>query len=629
MIYLQLNDIHKTFNEQVVLAGASLTVKPGDRIGLVGPNGVGKTTLLHVAMGEIHPESGIVQLPREVRLGYVSQQDEISSEFTLLLAMIESRTELLQLKEAMDELSPKLAAADPAVLTAFGELQQKWEHLGGYNLEADIKATLLGLGFSEDDLFRPVNTFSGGERNRAALARALLQKPDLLLLDEPTNHLDIESTVWLEGYLSSFPGALVVVSHDRVFLDQVANRIVELEKGVLTLYHGNFSQYWAERAERRELQLKHYLEQKAEIERIEDFIRRNIAGQKTGQAQSRRHALTKLDRLDAPGGSRKDMALRLEASRRSYQSVLEVQQVSFDYDNRELLRNVSFRIERGEKVGLIGRNGSGKTTLLKLVMEQLQTENGAIEVGRNVDLRYFDQELSELVPEQTVLDTIWEVRPEYEAFQLRSYLARFLFFGEDVFKQVKTLSGGEKKKLALARLLAEPANFLILDEPTNHLDVNSLEALQQALLEYDGTLLFVSHDRHFLDQVAGRILAIETGRLHDRPGNYSEYAAWREAQHPVHEKADKTDKRDSYKLEKREKNIRSARRKRIRELEQLIPEQEAQIMGLQAQFEDPANASDWERLARLEEKKLVAQAEKDQLETEYLRLVEEDEAAGN
>ncbi|MFH2055394.1 MAG: ATP-binding cassette domain-containing protein [bacterium] len=629
MIYLQLADIHKSFHEQVVLAGASLSVKQGDRIGLVGPNGVGKTTLLHIAMENLHPDSGVVQRPREVRLGYVSQQDEISSEFTLLLAMIESQTELLQVKEAMDELAPQLAGGEQSVLAAYGELQQQWEHLGGYNLEADIKATLLGLGFSEDDLYRSVNTFSGGERNRAALARALLKKPDLLLLDEPTNHLDIESTVWLEGYLSSFAGALVVVSHDRVFLDQVVNKIAELEKGVLTLYHGNFSRYWEERAERREQQLKQYLEQKAEIERIEDFIRRNIAGQKTRQAQSRRHALTKVERLDAPSGDQKNMALRLAASRRSYQSVLEVEDVSFDYDNRELLRDVGFRIERGEKVGLIGRNGSGKTTLLKLIMEQLPSAEGSIEIGRNVDLRYFDQELSDLVPEQTVLDTIWDVRPEYEAYQLRSYLARFLFFGEDVFKQVKTLSGGEMKKLALARLLAEPANFLILDEPTNHLDINSLEALQRALLDYDGTLLFVSHDRHFLDQVASRILAIEAGQLHDRPGNYSNYINWRESRQPQRERIDKTDKRDSYRLEKREKNIRSARRKRIKELESLIPEQEARIMGLQAQFEDPANASEWEKLARREEMKREAQAEKDKLETEYLRLVEEDEAAGS
>jgi ATP-binding cassette subfamily F protein 3 len=323
------------------------------------------------------------------------------------------------------------------------------------------------------------------------------------------------------------------------------------------------------------------------------------------------------------------MALRLEASRRSYQSVLSVENLSFDYGNKSLLTDVGFRIERGDKVGLIGKNGSGKTTLLKLIISELSAGSGAVEIGRNVDLRYFDQELSELVAEQTVLDTIWDVRPEYEAYQLRSYLARFLFFGEDVFKQVKMLSGGEKKKLALARLLAEPANFLILDEPTNHLDVNSLEALQEALVEYDGTFLFVSHDRHFLDQVATRILAIEDGQLIDRPGNYSAYAAYREATQPQAQKEDKSEKRDSYRLEKREKNIRSARRKRIKELEGLIPEQEARVLGLQAQIEDPENASDWEKLARLEEKKCDAKADKDKLETEYLKLVEEDETAGN
>jgi ATP-binding cassette subfamily F protein 3 len=626
LIYLQLSGITKTYDANHLLKGIDLTVQRGDRIGLVGPNGAGKTTVLKIAKGDIPPQSGDISTARGIKVGYVSQEDEISSEYTLFLAMIESFTELLEIRSEMDKLEPRLAAGDRNDLAQYGELQLRWEALGGYNLDTDIKATLLGLGFNEDDLYRSVNSFSGGERNRAALARELLHAPDLLLLDEPTNHLDIESTVWLEQYLSSFDGAVVAVSHDRVFLDHIVTRIVELDHGYLETYHGNFSNFWTEREERRRLQLKKYLEQKEEIERIEDFIRRNIAGQKTRQAQSRRHNLSKLERLEAPTSDARKPKLSLEVSRRSFKSIVKVDDLAFGYGSRTLFSNVNFEIERGEKVGLIGKNGSGKSTLVKLLVEELEAEEGSIEIGRNVDFKYFDQELSDLDDEKTVIDTIWDIRPELEAYGLRSYLARFLFLGDDVFKEVKMLSGGEKKKLALARLLALPANFLILDEPTNHLDIGSLEALQDALLEYDGTILFISHDRHFLDRVAGRILAIRDGRVLDSPGNYSEFVR----RFDVREEApvdieERIEKRVSYRQEKREKNIRSARRKRIKELESLICDQEGTIDHIERQLISEDNASDWEKLDQLEADKKAAEDHLDELVTEFYQLIEEED----
>jgi ATP-binding cassette subfamily F protein 3 len=630
LIYLQLSGITKTYDANHLLKGIDLTVQRGDRIGLVGPNGAGKTTVLKIAKGDIPPQSGDISTARGIKVGYVSQEDEISSEYTLFLAMIESFTELLEIRSEMDKLEPRLAAGDRNDLAQYGELQLRWEALGGYNLDTDIKATLLGLGFNEDDLYRSVNSFSGGERNRAALARELLHAPDLLLLDEPTNHLDIESTVWLEQYLSSFDGAVVAVSHDRVFLDHIVTRIVELDHGYLETYHGNFSNFWTEREERRRLQLKKYLEQKEEIERIEDFIRRNIAGQKTRQAQSRRHNLSKLERLEAPTSDARKPKLSLEVSRRSFKSIVKVDDLAFGYGSRTLFSNVNFEIERGEKVGLIGKNGSGKSTLVKLLVEELEAEEGSIEIGRNVDFKYFDQELSDLDDEKTVIDTIWDIRPELEAYGLRSYLARFLFFGDDVFKEVKMLSGGEKKKLALARLLALPANFLILDEPTNHLDIGSLEALQDALLEYDGTILFISHDRHFLDRVAGRILAIRDGRVLDSPGNYSEFVR----RFDVREEApvdieERIEKRVSYRQEKREKNIRSARRKRIKELESLICDQEGTIDHIERQLISEDNASDWEKLHQLEDDKKAAEDHLDELVTEFYQLIEEEDEAAD
>ncbi|MCK4857454.1 MAG: ABC-F family ATP-binding cassette domain-containing protein [candidate division Zixibacteria bacterium] len=626
MIYLQLSRISKSYDNIPLLSDVDLTIQKGDRVGLVGPNGVGKTAILKIARGDILPDAGTLSLARDIKVGYLSQEDKITSDYTLFLAMIESYHELLEIKSEMDELQPHLSAGAAADLSRYGELQLKWEHLGGYSFETDIKNTLVGLGFNETDLYRPVKSFSGGEKNRAALARILLHKPDLLLLDEPTNHLDIESTIWLEEYLASFAGAVLLVSHDRILLDHVTNKIVELEDGRLELYHGNFSRFWQERAERRRLRLKQYLEQKEEIARIEDFIRRNIAGQKTKQAQSRRRSLGKMEQLHAPITDSKKPALNLEVSRRSYLSILEVDNLTFGFGERTLFDQISFKIERGEKVGLIGPNGSGKSTLVRLIIKDLETASGTITVGRNVDIEYFDQELAALDPELSVLDTIWNVRPDFEAFQLRSYLARFLFVGEDVFKLVKMLSGGEKKKLALAQILAHPANFLILDEPTNHLDIASLDALQESLREYNGTLLFISHDRHFLDKVATRIIAISNRMIIDRPGNYSEFVAYQSKKQTLPVTA-KKGKRDAYHSEKREKNMRSARRKRIKELELLIREEEAQIERSKAQLVSEEYASDWEKLNAIAAAKKEQEARLNAYMKEYYRLREEDETA--
>ncbi len=627
MIYLQLNDINKAFaNDSALLRGVNLQVVKGDKYGLVGPNGAGKTTILKIVLGEVLADYGSVTLNPSLKLGYVSQEDQLKSDYPLFLAMLESHTELLELKSEMESLEPQLAGGDEKILERYGNLQNRWELKGGYTLDSDIKNVLVGLGFAESDFHRPISSFSGGERNRAELAKVLLHSPDLLLLDEPTNHLDIESTVWLEEYLLRFSGALIVVSHDRVFLDHVVNKIVELDHGTLELYHGNFTAYCEERAERRRLQLKKYLEQQEEIARIQDFIARNIAGQKTKQAQSRRLALSKLERLDAPTSDAKKARFKMQSSRRSFQSILEVEELSFAYDERVLFSDVDFKLERGQKVALIGRNGTGKTTLIKAIVGQLDGYEGNIEIGRNVDLEYFDQDLAMLNPEDRVIDTVWDIQPQWDAFTLRSHLARFLFFGDDVFKQVKLLSGGEKKKLALAWLLALPSNFIILDEPTNHLDLGSREVLEEALNEYDGTLLVVSHDRYFLEAVATRILALEDGRIIDFRGRYSEYVEYRKNfESPTLDNSKQQRKLD-YKEERRLKNLATSRKRRIKELEERVAALEEDIEQIKAAQNDDSNADNWEKLSELGEAQKQKQEELDEVMWEYYELLDDGEA---
>ena len=627
MIYLQLAGIQKKYNDDHLLRGVDLQVVKGEKYGLVGPNGTGKTTIIKITLGRVLPDSGTVMLNGQIKVGYVSQEDEIESDYPLFLAMLESYTELLAIKSSMEELETIIAAGSEEDLEKYGELQHEWEVRGGYTLDTTIKNTLIGLGFSEDDFHRPISSFSGGERNRASLAKVLLHSPDLLLLDEPTNHLDIESTIWLENYLQAFDGALIVVSHDRVFLDHVVNKIVELEQGKLELYHGNFTAYCVERAERRRLQLKKYLHQQEEIARIEDFIVRNIAGQKTKQAQSRRKALAKVERLNAPTHDARKAVIKLSASRRAYLSILKIDDLAFAYGDRVLFSDVTFEIERGDRVALIGRNGTGKSTLVKAIIGELEIQDGSIEMGKNVDMEYFDQDLAMLNPDETVLDTVWNLRPQWDAFQLRSHLARFLFFGEDVFKQVKMLSGGEKKKLALAWLLALPANFLILDEPTNHLDIGSREVLEEALREFDGTVLFISHDRFFLDSVATRVLELENAKVLDWRGKYSELVERKNSRSDGGYAGERLQKRDSYKEERRLKNLSTARKRRIKELEDAIAQHESAIAKLKDEQLDERHGADWLKLGELAKEQQRVQELLDNAMWEYYQLLDEEEAA--
>ncbi|MCK4460494.1 MAG: ABC-F family ATP-binding cassette domain-containing protein, partial [candidate division Zixibacteria bacterium] len=505
-----------------------------DRVAVIGQNGTGKTTLFEIISGNISPDSGVISIRKGTTIGYLKQDINPSSGRQLLEEVAKSSTSINHLSHKIQLLQEELTEEQDkedidVMLRELGELQHAFEASGGYDAEHEARIILSGLGFAESDFSRPLSEFSGGWRIRVELAKLLFLNPDLLILDEPTNHLDIESTRWLEEYLQATDRSFIVVSHDRSFLAAATAEIWELRFGKLEFYSGGLEKYLTERAARRTQHEHLYRHQQAEIKRLEEFVRRNMAGQKTKQAQSKLKYLDRIKRLDPPRGDGRAARIDVTSSGRSWAHLLAVDDLSLGYGANIVVRGLSFDVYRGDKVGIIGRNGSGKSTLLKTLVGQLAPARGEIRLGHQVEVAYFDQELSDLNPESTVLDSLWEMDPQAVVGKIRSYLARFGFSDEDPFKLISSLSGGEKTKLSLARLLYHPANFIIFDEPTNHLDMDSRERLEEALIEYDGSCLIVSHDRYFLDKVVGRVLYLKDGAATVYDGNYAYFREKTEA----------------------------------------------------------------------------------------------------
>ncbi len=597
MTLLSAESISKTFADKVIFKNISFTIKNGDRIGLVGKNGVGKTTIFETIFGHLTPDSGAISPAKNCRMEYVLQDTSSYLELSLFDFVISARRDLVEMKKEIGELEHHISTnpEDKFSIERMGRLQHQFEIEGGFNLENEITAILHGLGFEEPRHHDRLKNFSGGEKNRAALGRILAGRGNLLLLDEPTNHLDIESTTWLEEFLEGSDKACLIVSHDRAFLNATVDYVWELSHGRLETYTGGFEQYLSERGARRDQQQHKYIQQRQEIERIEDFIRRNMAGQKTKQAQSKLKYLQRLKRIEAVKSDDSKTSIKMTSSGRSFAHVLTVAEASFGYGENVVLEGVKFDLYRGDKVALIGRNGSGKTTLLKALIGELAPIKGDVKIGAKVDVAYFDQELDNLNGELTVLQSIWELDPQAESGAMRSYLARFGFSGDEPLNKVSSLSGGEKTKLSLALLLYHPANFIILDEPTNHLDLDSREALEDALLNYDGTCLIVSHDRYFLDKVANRVLHIDSGSLKVYEGNYSYFKEkYRPGITPVKTKAAST--KSSY-IEFKEKSRRAARHeKEIKTTRQKIELLEKELLKLDDQLNLGIPKSDWEKL---------------------------------
>ena len=598
MTLASFSNLNKSFSSKQALCGASGAIKDGDRIALLGINGSGKTTLLEILAGKIECDFGATEISNSVKRAYLPQVIDVAGESSLLEFVMSGMQTLLEIKQRLDLIHRDLSAKpdDPALLRELGNLQRHFESHDGYNIEFLASDMLRGLGFKDDDFSARLTELSGGQRNRAALARTLVSSPDLLLLDEPTNHLDIFGLEFLENYMNSYRGGILFVSHDRAFIRQTATSIWEMVLGKISSYPGHYDNFVIEREKRLEIMAKTYNAQQQFIAKTQDFIRRNIAGQKTRQAQSRRKMLSRLARLQRPPSSSDVAAIRFGDAERSARIVVKAREASFAYDTLNVLRNLSFEIERGDCIGLVGPNGCGKTTLLNLIMGRLKPQSGKIDLGKKITIGYYDQLTENLNPDSTPLATIGDIRPELNEGQLRSILGKFLFRGEDVFRQVDTFSGGEQSRLALARLIATAPNFLVLDEPTNHLDIMSREALEDALAEFEGTILCVSHDRYFLDKFAEKILILENGTATIHLGTYSEFRQRQLLESRV----------SSGELRKpSEKNIRTKDREKrvnplvIQKLDAQISTAEQSIVTVEEALKIEESAADWQKLTRL------------------------------
>jgi len=528
----RLSDVHKSYGTQDVLRGASLQVNPGEHVGLVGRNGAGKTTVFKLVTGDDSPDQGDVVRARGIRLGLLAQHIHFESSATVHESALAAFGTLQQIEHEMHELEHRMAEATDdleKILERYSELQHQFEREGGFEYAARAEAILLGLGFDRETWGLETEKLSGGQQNRLGLARLLLAQPDVLLLDEPTNHLDVAAVEWLEEFLQTYASAYVLISHDRYFLDRVCRRIVELENGRAISYPGNYSDYLVEREVRREAQQRAYDNQQLLISKTEEFIRRNIAGQKTKQAKSRRKMLERLDRVEAVSSQRASGNFRLQAIERTGNHVLMVKDAAVGYPGKVLARDISLILRRGECLGIIGPNGSGKTTFLRTILKKIPIIKGEMQWGTKVQIGYYAQQLEDLDERNEIIMELRRVAPpNATAGELRSFLARFLFTGDDVYKHVQDLSGGEKGRLALAKLIYSRVNVLVLDEPTNHLDIPSREALEEALDAYEGTIVTISHDRYFLDRLATQILALDgKGGAEHYDGDYTEYHDWK------------------------------------------------------------------------------------------------------
>ncbi len=617
MTLLSGEKISRQFQDQRLFEDLSFSVNEGDRIGMVGPNGIGKTTLFEIITGRVLCEDGQVFRAKNCRISYVEQEFAGDPEVSLFDFVCTSRQDLVMLHREIDAVAHELEKDPQAskIIERLGDLQHRFEVEGGYDFEAEVKIILAGLGFPPVRQQERLGNFSGGERNRASLARVLAAPSDLLLLDEPTNHLDLDSTIWLEEYLKGLSKTYIVVSHDRAFLNVVVKKIWEISGRKIVQYFGDFETYLKEREERRRLQLHHYRHQQEEIKKIEDFIRRNMAGQKTKQAQSRQKYLTRIKRIELPAAEKEGPSFSVQAGQRSFSLVLQAENAAVGYDGEITLAGIDFKIYRGQRVGLIGPNGSGKSTLLRTVIGEKEPLVGEIRLGQKVDMAYFDQELADLNENNTVLDEIWQEDPMAEPGRLRSFLARFGFRGEDAFKKVAVLSGGEKTKLALARLLFHPANFLIFDEPTNHLDIDARQALEEALQAYTGTYLVVSHDRYFLDRIAERIFAIEYGTVRIYDGGYSAYRARKDSLATAAGREVSPGRKKEYVDFKEASRAKSRLKKEFRGTQDKIEKLEKEVTELESELLYRVPKSDWGRL-------LEISAEKSRIEEELLSLYE-------
>lgn len=625
MIVLQVNQIHKSFGAEEIISGAKLEVQHRDRVALVGRNGAGKSTLLKIIAGEMSYDSGDLIMPKDLTIGYLEQQTDLNSDATVWQEMMkifdhfrDQEAKLRKLEAAMAD--PDVyndAERNAKVMQEYDLLQTNFKDAGGYQFEADTRAVLHGMKFYTEDYEKKITSLSGGQKTRLMLAKLLLAKPQLLILDEPTNHLDIETLSWLENYLKNYPGALLIVSHDRYFLDQVVTLVYEVSRKKVRKYTGNYSRYLSEKAKQYELDRKHYEKEQGEKAKLEDYVARNLVrASTTKMAQSRRRVLEKTDWMEAPEGDEKSARFGFDIQKQSGNDVLNIQSLSVGYNDRAVSKDVSLKLYRSESLALVGPNGVGKSTLLKTIIKELPALAGDIHYGTGIQFGYYDQEQANLKGNKLVLNELWDDYPQVNEKDIRGILGRFLFTGDDVLKPVSTLSGGEKARVALAKLMMQKANVLLLDEPTNHLDLDSKEVLENALIDYPGTLLFVSHDRYFMNRIATKVVELSASGTIEYLGDYDYYVEKKleteelAALDALEAKAKQPEAQASASTSQIDKEAKKLERQLVRkntEIEQAMEALDEEIAAIEEQLCEPDIFQDHERVmplqTRLEELK--------------------------
>ena len=637
---LVVENVAKSFGIHEIFKDVSFMLDQGEKVGLVGVNGGGKTTLLRCLLAPETVDGGYIKFEPGLRIGYVQQGFQGIGEGTLWQFLVNAGKDILELRQKMAELEKQVASAKgdelDSLLADYARVSNIYEHADGYNYENRIKIVLHGLGFPEDEWDKPAENFSGGQKTRILLAAALVKEPDLLILDEPTNHLDIRMTEWLEGYLRNFKGGVLIVSHDRFFLNNVVGRVLEMEGGHLQNFKGNYDQYLAQKEIQMATMEAEYEAQQEYIARTEAYIRRFKAGIKSKMARGRQSQLNRLERVEGPERI-EEFELRLPPAPESAERVLVLEELSVGYGENVLLKDINLVLRKGEKTALLGPNGAGKTTLLKTILGELSPVTGKAKIGNRVKIGYFSQSYERLDPSQTLLDNFL-TEYGYTTEHTRSLLGGMLFHGDDVFKEIGTLSGGQKARLVLLKLVLDGANLLILDEPTNHLDIAAREAVEAALEAFDGTVLLVSHDRYFINEVASRIWEIDNQQVNDYKGNYSFYVEEKVKRAALEATADTGSKSDNKVVAKESRPVKTKpeekqRRYSEQELEKLlakvelnIREQEAMLKLLEKQLADPANHEDLENSARLAEEyeKMKKEIDKLMLKWEELMAAEEE-----
>ncbi|MCP1322029.1 ABC-F family ATP-binding cassette domain-containing protein [Bacillus cereus] len=617
-----------------MLANIKLEVQTKDRIALVGRNGAGKSTLLKIIAGELSHDGGEIIKPKDVSIGYLAQNTGLETSLTIWDEMLTVFTHLQQMETKLRKLEQEMGKEEnfsneaiyERLLADYDQLQLNYKDQGGYQYEADIRSILSGLGFPVETHQTTISTLSGGQKTRLALGKLLLTKPDLLILDEPTNHLDIETLTWLEQYLQGYPGAILIVSHDRYFLDKLVTQVYEISNKESRRFVGNYSKYLDLKSALYDQEMKRYEKQQDEIAKLEDFVQKNIArASTTKRAQSRRKQLDRMELLTRPLGDSKSASFHFDIEKQSGNDVLQVKDATIGYEEDPIIEHVTMRLTRGDSVALVGPNGIGKSTLLKSIVNKLPLLNGNVSFGSNVSVGYYDQEQANLTSSKRVLNELWDEYPLQPEKEIRTILGNFLFTGDDVLKPVSSLSGGQKARLALAKLMMQKSNLLILDEPTNHLDLNSKEILENALIDYPGTLLFVSHDRYFINRVTTTVVELSTEGAQEYLGDYDYYvekknemierAAFeqleqQENQAPVQKTV--AQEKLNYLEEKERKQLERQRTRKIEELEQNIVNLEEEIATLEDQLCLPEIYADYEKASEITTKKQTLQ---EQLET--------------